>query len=84
MNTRLILFSGIVMAVLGSVFGLAVSKLHQDRYQCCEYTTIGSGDLGYSQSKAPGKYAMAGAAMGLAVGSVLETVRQLKPEENEE
>ncbi|MEB3282222.1 MAG: hypothetical protein VKK42_25225 [Lyngbya sp.] len=83
MNTRLILFSGIVMAVLGSVFGLAVSKLHQDRYQCCEYI-IGGNDPGYSQLREPGKYAMAGAAMGFAVGSVLETVRQLKPEENEE
>ncbi|MEA5499161.1 hypothetical protein VB834_00860 [Limnoraphis robusta Tam1] len=83
MNTRLILFSGIMMALLGSVFGLAVSKLHQDRYQCCDYI-IGSSEVGYSRSKAPSQYAMAGAAMGFAVGSVLETVRQMKPEENEE
>lgn len=83
MNARLILFSGIVMAVLGSVFGLSLSKLHQGRYQCCNYV-LRSEDRGYSELKAPGKYAMAGAAMGFAVGSVLETVRQLKPEENEE
>ena len=82
MNTRLILFSGIIMAMLGSVFGLAISKLHQDRYQCCNQVSIN--DVGYSRSKAPSQYAMAGTAMGFAVGSVLETVRQMKPEENEE
>ncbi len=82
MNTRLILFSGIVMALLGSVFGLAVSKLHQDRYQCCDYV-IGTSELGYSQSKAPVQYAVVGSAMGFAVGSVLETVRQMQPEETE-
>ena len=83
MNTRLILFSGIIMAMLGSVFGLAISKLHQDRYQCCNLIST-TNDVGYSRSKAPSQYAMAGTAMGFAVGSVLETVRQMKPEENEE
>ncbi|MEL7036458.1 MAG: hypothetical protein AAFO04_12670 [Cyanobacteria bacterium J06592_8] len=83
MNIRLVLFSGITMAVLGSIFGLAVSKLHQDRYHCCDYIT-GRSEIGYAQSKAPGQYAMTGTAMGFAVGSVLESVRQLKPKENEE
>ncbi|MDY7020821.1 MAG: hypothetical protein SWJ54_05585 [Cyanobacteriota bacterium] len=83
MNIRLVLFSGITMAVLGSVFGLATSKLHQGRYHCCDYITGGS-EIGYAQSKAPGQYAMTGAAMGLGVGSVLESIRQLNPQENEE
>lgn len=83
MNTRLILFSGIMMALLGSVFGLAVSKMHQHRYQCCgDLTQIE--DLGYSRSRTPGRYGAVGAAMGFGVGSILETLRQAQPEENQD
>ena len=83
MNTRLILFSGIMMALLGSVFGLAVSKMHQQRYQCCgDLTRIE--DLGYSTPRTPSRYAAVGAVMGFGVGSILETLRQAQLEENQE
>ncbi|MGB3534918.1 MAG: hypothetical protein WBA13_15575 [Microcoleaceae cyanobacterium] len=82
MNKRLILFSGIMMALLGSVFGLAVSKMQQKPYQCCGDITL-SNDLGYSQSRTPGRYATVGAIMGFGVGSIVEGLRQSCLEESE-
>jgi hypothetical protein len=82
MNKRLIIFSGIVMASLGSVFGLAVSKMQQQPYQCCGDITQAE-DLGYSQSRTPGRYATIGAIMGFSMGSIVEGLRQLQPEESE-
>ena len=82
MNKRLIIFSGIIMAMLGSVFGLAVSKMQQKPYQCCGDITTKT-DFGYSQSRAPISYATAGAIMGFGMGSIVESLRQLKPEEKE-
>ncbi|NJK37245.1 MAG: hypothetical protein HC825_02325 [Oscillatoriales cyanobacterium RM1_1_9] len=83
MNTRVVIFSGLVMAGLGSVFGLAVSELQRDQYQCCGDITR-KVDLGYSQSKTPERYILAGAVMGFGVGSILESIRQASPNEAEE
>ncbi|MGL5080072.1 MAG: hypothetical protein ACRC8A_01160 [Microcoleaceae cyanobacterium] len=82
MNMRLVVFSGVVMAMLGSISGLAVSKIHQERYQCCSDITR-KVDLGYSQSTTPRQYAVVGAVMGLGAGLVLESIRQAQPEEIE-
>ncbi|MGB3403646.1 MAG: hypothetical protein WBA77_13240 [Microcoleaceae cyanobacterium] len=82
MNKRVIIFSGMMMALLGSVFGLAVSKMQQKPYQCCGDVTL-TRDLGYSQSRTPGRYATVGAILGFSIGSVVESLRQLQPEENE-
>ncbi len=82
MNKRLIIFSGIMMALLGSVLGLAVSKIQQKPYQCCGDLTL-SEDLGYSQSRTPARYATVGAMMGFGIGSIVESLRQLQPEESE-
>lgn len=82
MNKRLIIFSGIMMAFLGSVFGLAVSKIQQKPYQCCGDITL-TEDLGYSQSRTPGRYAAVGAVMGFSIGSIVESLRQLQPEDQE-
>jgi hypothetical protein len=82
MNKRLIIFSGMMMALLGSVFGLAVSKMQQKPYQCCGDVTL-TQDLGYSQSRTPERYATVGAILGFSIGSVVESLRQSQPEENE-
>ncbi len=82
MNKRLIVFSGMTMAILGSVFGLAVAKMQQKPYQCCGNIAL-ERDFGYSQSRTPGRYATAGAIMGFGIGSIVESLRQLKPEESE-
>ncbi|MGC9524959.1 MAG: hypothetical protein ACP5D7_05400 [Limnospira sp.] len=82
MNVRLIIFSGIVMACLGSVFGLAVSKMSQKTYQCCDLVSPET-NIGYSQPREPLAYGITGATMGFAVGSILEMLREAKPEEEQ-
>ncbi|CAD0220401.1 MULTISPECIES: hypothetical protein [Planktothrix] len=79
MNMRLVVFSGMVMMIVGIIAGLGASKYSEKQYQCCN---IGPAlDLGYSQSRAPRIYALAGAAMGFIFGSTLELVRQSTPQE---
>jgi hypothetical protein len=81
MNMRLVIFSGMVMMIVGTIAGLGASKYSQRQYQCCN---IGSSvDLGYSQSREPRTYALAGAAMGFIFGSTLELVRQSAPQKAE-
>ncbi|HEY9863529.1 MAG TPA: hypothetical protein V6D21_05050 [Candidatus Obscuribacterales bacterium] len=81
MNMRLVMFSGMVMMLVGTMAGLGVSKYSEKQYQCCN---IGPAvDVGYSQSRAPLTYALAGAAMGFVFGSTLELVRQSTPQEVE-
>ncbi|NEP04264.1 MAG: hypothetical protein F6K08_14005 [Okeania sp. SIO1H6] len=78
MNLKLVIFSGLMMAVIGSVIGLAAAEMSKSRYQCCNFTRI---DKGYSSAKAPRAYATIGAIMGFVIGSIQETVRSLKPED---
>ncbi|NEP79977.1 MAG: hypothetical protein F6K17_03505 [Okeania sp. SIO3C4] len=66
------------MAVIGSVIGLAAAEMSKSRYQCCNFTKV---DKGYSSAKAPRTYVIIGAIMGFAIGSIQETVRSLKPED---
>ncbi|NEO55501.1 MAG: hypothetical protein F6K54_21955 [Okeania sp. SIO3B5] len=78
MNLKLVIFSGLMMALIGSVIGLAAAEMSKSRYQCCNFTTV---DKGYSSAKAPRTYATIGAIMGFFIGSIQETVRSLKPED---
>ena len=77
-NLKLVIFSGLMMALIGSVIGLAAAEMSKSRYQCCNFTKV---DKGYSSAKAPRTYATVGAIMGFAIGSIQETVRSLKPED---
>ncbi|AMW27813.1 MULTISPECIES: hypothetical protein [Arthrospira] len=79
MNIRLVIFSGIIMAGIGSVFGLAVSHIAAKPYQCCGVVSVHN-DVGYSQSRHPQTYAVAGSMMGFVAGSVLEALRQAELE----
>lgn len=48
MNMRLVVFSGMVMMIVGIIAGLGASKYSEKQYQCCNIgPTL---DLGYSQS----------------------------------
>ncbi|NES71257.1 MAG: hypothetical protein F6K24_41640 [Okeania sp. SIO2D1] len=78
MNLKLVIFSGLMMALIGSVIGLAAAEMSKSRYQCCNFTKV---DKGYSSAKAPRTYATIGAIMGFVIGSIQETVRSLTPED---
>ncbi len=77
-NLKLVIFSGLMMAWMGSVIGLATAEMSKDRYQCCDLIRI---DQGYSSAKAPRTYAIVGAILGLAIGSIQQTVRCLTPKD---
>lgn len=77
-NLKLVIFSGVMMALMGSVIGLAAAHMSKNRYQCCNLTRV---DQGYTSAKSPRTYATVGAILGFAIGSIQETVRSLKPED---
>ncbi|MDJ0520421.1 MAG: hypothetical protein QNJ74_30605 [Trichodesmium sp. MO_231.B1] len=78
LNLKQVIFSGVMMALMGSVIGLAAAEMSKNRYQCCNLTKI---DKGYNSAKAPRTYATVGAILGFAIGSIQETVRSLTPED---
>ena len=78
LNLKQVIFSGVMMALMGSVIGLAAAEMSKNRYQCCNLIKI---DKGFSSAKAPRTYATVGAILGFAIGSIQETVRSLTPED---
>lgn len=80
MKIRLIIFSGIIMAIIGSVIGLAAAEISKKPYQCCDGFQI---EKGYSGPRYPRSYATVGAIFGLTVGCLQETIRQLQPKDEE-
>jgi len=79
LNLKLVIFSGVMMALMGSVIGLAAAEMSKNRYQCCN--NLREIDKGYSSAKAPRTYATVGAIFGFVIGSIQETVRSLTPED---
>lgn len=79
MNIRLVIFSGIVMAGIGSVLGFAMSHIAAKPYQCCGVVSVHN-DVGYSRSRHPRTYTVAGTIMGFVAGSVWEALRQAELE----
>ncbi len=78
LNLKQVIFSGLMMALMGLVIGLAAAEMSKNRYQCCNLTKI---DKGFSSPKAPRTYATVGAILGFAIGSIQETVKSLTPED---
>ena len=73
MNNRLIIFSGIMTALIGAVIGLAATKIGQPNFNQLQYSGQYYQDL-YK------KYALIGAGIGFAVGVGQASVRELKAE----
>ncbi|NEP42756.1 MAG: hypothetical protein F6K35_27455 [Okeania sp. SIO2H7] len=80
MNLRLIVFAGIIMALIGSVIGLAAAEMSKKPYQCCDPIQISKG---YNGPRYPRSYATAGAILGFSVGCIQEAIRELKPQDEE-
>jgi hypothetical protein len=78
MNSKLILFSGIITALLGSVFGLAAAHLGQPDFDRLKYESQVYEDLHNRY------YALIGAGLGFSVGVSQECVRQLKAQRDKE
>ena len=79
MNMRIIIFSGIMTALLGGMFGIAIAEITKQPYQCCP---TGKMDLGFSRPRRSRIYGIAGAIAGFTVGVVQASLRQTI-EENE-
>ncbi|MFP4007477.1 MAG: hypothetical protein ACLFV6_05630 [Spirulinaceae cyanobacterium] len=62
MNFRLIVFSGVVTAIVGLVMGVAIAQMTHRSYN----------------PKSPARYAVLGSSMGLGIGAAQEALRQLK------
>jgi hypothetical protein len=77
MNFKLIVFSGIVTALIGSVVGLAATKLGQDDFHNLKYESPFYQNL-------QDKYVLVGAGLGFAIGIGQECVRELKNQRDKE
>lgn len=77
MNLRMILFSGVVTALIGAMIGLAAARIGQRDFNQLRFESKAYQDLHR-------KYALIGAALGLAAGIGQECVRELKKQRKEE
>jgi uncharacterized membrane protein YgaE (UPF0421/DUF939 family) len=72
MNIKLIIFSGIVTALVGSGVGVVMATMFPTPYTSAAYQDLDQ------------KYAVIGAVAGLALGGSQEALRQLKKQRDEE
>jgi Na+(H+)/acetate symporter ActP len=70
MNTKLILFSGVVTALVGSGIGFTAAGLFPTPYSSQMYQNLDR------------KYAIVGCVAGLLVGSCQEMIREAKAEQD--
>ncbi|NJK48255.1 hypothetical protein HC931_08790 [Candidatus Gracilibacteria bacterium] len=71
MNIRLIIFSGIVTATLGTVLGTAAKEICKDHTYHARYESQFYQNL-YD------KYSIFGAGLGFAIGCTQQCIRELK------
>ena len=76
MNIRLVLFSGIVTALVGSMLGLAAVQLGQHNFNQARFQSE-------SYKNLYGKYALIGAGVGFAIGVGQQCVRELKTQQED-
>lgn len=72
LNIKQISFTTVVTAVVGLLMGLALAEIGDQRYVSSPYRDL------------PVKLALAGAALGAAVGAGQETVRELNQHQAED
>ena len=72
MNIRLIAASGFFVALVGSVVGFAAAQISQNEFESKIYQNLEA------------KFAIAGAVVGVAMGASLESIRQLKEQQDRE
>lgn len=72
MNGRLIVFSAVLTAIVGSVVGVAAAEIAQPKFQSEMYRNLHP------------KYAVVGSIVGLVVGGSQEAIRQLKKQRDQE
>jgi hypothetical protein len=75
MNIKLILFSGVFTALIGTVIGLGVAKIGQRDFSQLKFESQSYQNLYRS-------YALIGAGVGFAVGIGQECVRELKAQQD--
>jgi hypothetical protein len=78
MNIKLILFSGLITTLLGSVLGVAVAHIGQPDFNQLKYESQVYQDLHRKY------YVLIGAGLGFTVGASQECVRQLKAQRDKE
>ncbi|KAF3886018.1 MULTISPECIES: hypothetical protein [Nostocales] len=77
MNIKLIIFSGLITAGIGSVIGLAAAQIGQSNFNELKFEGQYYKDL-------HNRYALIGASVGLVVGMAQECVREMKSQREEE
>ncbi|GAA6621441.1 hypothetical protein [Scytonema sp. NUACC26] len=77
MNIKLVIFSGVVTACIGSVIGLAAAQIGQRNFNELKFEGQYYQDL-------HNRYAIIGASVGLVVGVAQECVRELKSQREDE
>ena len=84
MRIRLIILCGLTLSIIGVIFGLAVSKIQEARYQCCNDIVNTPIYPGFSKPRQPRTYyGVVGAIVGFIAGSSFEIVRQQAKIRNE-
>lgn len=69
MNSKLILFSASVTAVLGCILGIVAVEIAPPQYDSQFYHNLTN------------RYSLIGAGLGFTIGATQETIRQLKKEQ---
>ncbi|GAB1538315.1 hypothetical protein NUACC21_09730 [Scytonema sp. NUACC21] len=77
MNIRLIIFSGVMTALIGAIIGLAATKIGQRNFNQLDYE-------GQHYKVLHEKYVLIGMGLGFAVGAGQEYIREMKAERNRE
>jgi hypothetical protein len=76
MNIKLIIFSGVMTALVGAVIGLAAAQIGQRGFNQLKFQGQYYQDL-------HNKYTLIGGSLGLVVGVAQECVRELKADREE-
>ena len=77
MNGKLILFSAIITAGIGAVIGLGLAEMRSDSYPYRPSSRPSSNSLHH-------RYAIVGTGIGFLIGAGLESVRELKKQQDRE